>query len=176
MRRSTFLLSTTTLLFAFGLGACDGSPSALDDEFERDMATIHQATSAYQQFDVAVADGFIPLSGCVASPAGAMGYHYGHPARIGDPTIDPASPEILLYAPTPGGGMQLVGVEFMVHHDAWHGAGNSAPPRVAGQDFDPPNPQHPDEAIREMYTLHVWNWVENPLGVFAHFNPVVSCG
>ncbi len=169
------LLSLTGGLALLGLGACDGSPSATDDPFERDLAIIAQATEIYQQHSRAVADGFIPLSGCVASPAGAMGIHYGHPDRIGNGIIDPALPEILLYEPT-GDGFRLVGVEFMVHGGAWYGAGNGAPPEVAGQRFDPPNPDHPDEAIREFYTLHVWNWVENPLGMFAHFNPMVSCG
>lgn len=157
------------------VAACDSSPSEAESELERDLAIIEAATAQYQDFDRALADGFVPLSGCVASPAGGMGYHYGLPSRIGDGLIDPAEPEILLYEPLGSGQMRLVGVEFMAHSGVWYANGAQDPPSMAGRGFDPPNPQHPDEAIREFYTLHVWNWVENPDGLFAHFNPNVSC-
>lgn len=161
------------VLSVLALGACSESSTepTLDD-----LEIMRQATERYQSHAAALEDGFIQLSPCVESPAGGMGFHFGHPGRIENGLVDPAAPELLLYEPAPGGGFALVGVEFMVHRDAWHGSGNTEPPAVAGQSFDPPNPQHPDEHLREFYTLHVWIWRENPSGMFAPFNPNVSCG
>ncbi|MEX2374302.1 MAG: hypothetical protein WD942_01790 [Dehalococcoidia bacterium] len=141
-----------------------------------DLARMRAGSAPYRNFAHAGADGFIPLSPCVESPMGGMGYHYGNPQRLGTISVDPARPEILLYAPTRNGRMELAGVEFMVNADAWHAAGNSAPPSVAGVAYDPPNPHHPDPAVAAAYTLHVWLWTHNPSGLFAPFNPRVSCG
>lgn len=170
MRRLPLLVIPVVAMLALAGCSADPVEPALDD-----IAIMRQATAQYQDFQVAVADGFVQLSPCVASPAGGMGFHYGHPGRIGDAVIDPAVPEILLYEPTPGGGMLLVGVEFMVHRDAWEGAGNGAPPTVAGRTLDPPNPNHPDEHLREFHTLHAWVWKDNPAGMFNPFNPSVQC-
>ncbi len=140
-----------------------------------ELAAIRRSTARYHRIEEALADGFVPLSACVAAPWGAMGIHYGHPGRIADPAVDPSSPEILLYEPTGNGKMRLVGVEFMVEGAAWYASGNETAPAVAGVTFDPPNPEHPDEHLRPFYTLHVWTWRSNPDGMFAPFNPKVAC-
>jgi hypothetical protein len=45
---------------------------------------------------------------------------------------------------------------------------------LLGQPFDGPMPGHgPDMPIH--YDLHVWTHKANPAGVFAPFNPKVSC-
>lgn len=137
-----------------------------------DIDLMRQSTEVYRSVDAALAGGFVPLSECVAGPTGGMGFHYGHPGRIGDAVIDPELPEILLYAPNASGGLELVGVEFMIHQDAWPGPGA---PTVADTPFDPPNPNHPDEMIRPFHTLHAWVWKDNPAGIFAPFNPSVQC-
>lgn len=161
----------TSLILVVGLPACD---SAVDAEPD-DTDIMMDATETYQNIETALAAGFVPLSECVASPAGAMGFHYGHPGRLDDAVIDPALPEVLLYAPTSTGGKRLVGVEFMVHEDAWAGTGETNAPSLAGRTFDPPNPAHPDEMIRPFHTLHVWIWEENPDGMFEPFNPAITC-
>lgn len=169
MRRNA--MWTALLLLVPALAACDSPAEAEPD----DIDIMMDATEPFQNFEAAVNAGFVELSPCVASPAGAMGFHYGHPGRLQDATIDPALPEVLLYAPTAGGGKRLVGIEFMVHQDAWAGAGNTTAPTVAGRTFDAPDPNHPDPNIRPFHTLHVWIWEENPDGMFAHFNPSVAC-
>jgi hypothetical protein len=167
-------LSNRTALAAILLAAAACSDSATEPPTDIDL--MRQASEKYGTAAAAMADGFVPLSDCVAGPAGGMGFHYGHPARMQDAVIDPSLPEILLFEPTAGGGTRLVGVEFLVHEGAWYGAGNTSAPSVAGRTFDPPNPEHPDENLREMYTLHAWIWQENPAGMFAPFNSTVSCG
>lgn len=158
------------LLLVPALAACDSPADSEPD----DIDLMRAGTEAYQDVQAAADDGFVPMSACVASPDGGMGVHYGHPARIEDAVIDPSLPEILLYEPT-ADGMRLVGVEFMVHQDAWAGAGHTSPPSVAGRTFDPPNPNHPDEHLRPFHTLHAWVWAENSIDMFAPFNPAVRC-
>jgi len=157
--------------------ASDASrPAAAPARGAPDLARIRAGSAPYRNFDRAVSDGFIAMSPCVEAPPGGMGYHYGNPARIGTISVDPARPEFLLYAPGPGGRMELVGVEFFVNAEAWAAAGNTAPPSVAGVEYDPPDPGHPDPTVAAAYTLHVWLWKDNPAGMFTPFNPAVSCG
>jgi hypothetical protein len=149
-----------------------GTPTGSQAAVQRDLATIRQATARFHRFEEAIAAGFEPVGECVASPAGGMGIHFIHWGRYGNGIIDPALPEMLLYEPQENGRMRLVGVEFAINVDAW---GQPDAPVVAGQAFDPPNPAHPSPLVQTSYTLHVWTWVENPNGMFAHFNPRVSC-
>lgn len=160
-----------TLLFLIAIPACD-SPS---DSEPHAIDVMKDATAEYQSLQAALDDGFVSLSECVMGPAGGMGFHYGEPGRLEDAIVDPALPEVLLYAPDGDGTVRLVGVEFMVHEDTWSGAGNTEPPALAGRTFDPPNPNHPDEMIRPFHTLHAWVWADNPEGMFAPFNPTIHC-
>ena len=154
-------------------GACGSNDPA--DPTTNDIEQIQLATAIYSDVDQALSDGFVPLSECIAGPDGAMGFHYGMPGRLEDSIIDPAAPEVLLFEPTLSGGKRLVGVEFMMHQDAWAGAGNTSAPTLAGETFEAPNPNHPDPMVRPFYTLHVWVWQDNPSGMFAPFNPTVNC-
>lgn len=160
-------------LGVFGVLACDSNPTL--SEPERTLREIRDATQAYQSVDAAVAAGYAPAGPCVAHPTmGAMGIHYSR-AALADGTVDPRQPEVLLYAPGPNGSLQLVGVEFLVPAAAWDAA-NTTPPALAGQPFD----DHRAPAARHglpfpHYDLHVWVWRDNPNGVFAPFNPAVSC-
>jgi hypothetical protein len=79
---------------------------------------------------------------------------------------------VLIYEASDG-GLQLVGVEFVVIAAAWLASHNS-PPVLEGQSFqfvDSPNryglPAH--------FELHVWAWRENPNGAFVDWNNKVSC-
>lgn len=166
--RSIVVAVVATLLIG-----CDDSTEP-QDPVEELLTNVRTVTTAYQDFDAAVADGFELTGPCVASPDGGMGFHYAR-AELVDGAVDPSEPEVLLYVPETGGGMRLVGVEFLVLSDAWD-ASNDVPPALAGQTFD----DHRPEALRHglpfpHYELHVWAWVENASGVFAPFNPAVAC-
>ncbi|HEU0015018.1 MAG TPA: hypothetical protein VFQ45_15120 [Longimicrobium sp.] len=171
--RTTPIRITLAAACLLGAAACDDSPTA--GGLEGTLRAIRGATDDFQVESAAVAAGYAPAGPCVAHPTlGAMGFHYARNALV-DATVNPREPEALLYAPTPAGGRTLVGVEFVVQADAWD-AQNAAPPTLAGQAFD----DHRDPAARHglpfaHYDLHVWAWQDNPSGVFAPFNPTVSC-
>ncbi|MCA1639594.1 MAG: hypothetical protein LC768_14895 [Acidobacteria bacterium] len=47
-------------------------------------------------------------------------------------------------------------------------------PSLFGRSFNGPMPGHgPGEPVH--YDLHVWAWRNNPNGMFAQFNPKLSC-
>jgi hypothetical protein len=48
-------------------------------------------------------------------------------------------------------------------------AGNTAPPVVFGHSLHILNP------VLNWYVEHAWVWTENPSGLFADWNPNVSC-
>ena len=171
MRIPSTPLVAIALVFGAGVAACDSPTDAGPDDVER----MRQASAAYADVQAALAAGFVPLSECVVGPTGAMGFHYGMPARLDDAVIDADAPEVMLYEPQADGTLRLVGVEFMMHQDAWTGAGNTEPPTMSGRAFDPPNPNHPDPMVRPFWTLHAWVWQENPDGMFVPFNPAVNC-
>ena len=101
-----------------------------------------------------------------------MGVHRVTGALVGDGELDAMNPEAILYEPN-NGRMQLVGVEYVVIADDWH-ANNDGPPVLMGQLFNyvsSPNRY----GIPAFYELHVWAWQRNALGMFADWNPRVSC-
>jgi hypothetical protein len=134
--------------------------------------TIREATRPFRDLGVAEAAGYGMLHGCVSGPDGAMGVHYANGDLVGDPALDATRPEVLMYE-WRNGSPRLVGVEFVVLADSWH-AEHPAPPVLAGQLFaytGAPNRY----GIPAFYSLHVWAWRPNPDGVFADWNPRVSC-
>ena len=97
-------------------------------------------------------------------PLGGMGFHYGNPTYI-DGNVSVLEPELLMYEPGPHGQMRLVGVEYIVPLAAWQG---SKPPMLFGREFE----------VNEQFgvwALHAWVWKHNPAGMFADWNPNVSC-
>ncbi len=128
------------------------------------LATARAATAKYHDISEAIADGFVPVSPCVAVPGlGAMGIHYANFARAGNPNLNPAEPETLLYLPDEDGDLRLVGLEY-----TRFGPPTLPAPTLFGQEF------HYDSNLGA-YTLHVWAWRNNPSGMFAPFNPKLSC-
>ena len=146
-------------------GHAHASPSA-SPAVQRELAALRRQTAPFHHFARAVEAGYTPpITPCWAHRTlGAMGYHYGDPARI-DGTVELLHPELLMYEPGPGGHMRLVGMEYIVPIDAWTG---ESPPSLLGQEFHP-------HATLPIYKLHVWLWRDNPGGTFADWNPAVSC-
>lgn len=179
---------------AFALAA--QAPSA-----EPSLEQVRAATERFRDVKVALAEGYIrdPMNVCdtadmMGKPAklGAMGIHYFRPDLLGiiappNPRVDGngthtdfLKPGILIYEPQADGSLQLVAVENLVFQKSWHGAGNAAPPSFHGVAYDNMK-DDPATGIDEAhmfephYDRHVWLYRKNPSGMFAQFNPDVSC-
>lgn len=174
---------------------------AVANPAEPDLAAVRSATERYRDVNVALAEGYMrdPMNVCDTAPMmgraaelGAMGIHYFRPDLLGitappNPRVngngthtDFSKPAILIYEPQSDGSLELVAVENLVFIKAWEAAGNTAPPTYQGKSFDRME-DNPSTAIDEAhmfephYDLHVWLYRTNPNGVFAQFNPAVSC-
>jgi hypothetical protein len=166
-------LVATVVLAAIGAAAAlaggdggDAGPSAL--------GKVRAATAKYHDVAVALADGYVPASPCTESPAGTMGVHYLNPALAADDVIDPLRPELLLYLPGGDGKQRLVAVEYFKADADQDLSTDDDRPRTLGRAFDGPMEGH-GPGMPGHFDLHVWVWAHNPNGMFAEWNPSVSC-
>ncbi len=138
------------------------------------LQTVREATERYKDVDVAKAEGFALVFGCVQGPdAGAMGMHFLNASRL-TTNLDPTQPQILIYEPQPDGSLKLIGADFLVFASDWDKANPGNPPQLMGQlfhYFESPN----RFGLPAFYTLHVWAWKQNPNGAFVNWHPNVSC-
>ena len=149
---------------------------------QAELAQVRAATARFHRVEEAVAAGYELgwvngagnriVAGCVSHPtAGAMGYHYFNAKLMADNAVNALEPEVLVYAPAPNGERRLVAVEWVVRSQQSNPPGVSAAPSVLGMDMHilvpPPGPA--------FYLMHAWVWADNPSGMFADFNPEVSC-
>lgn len=133
---------------------------------DRDVARIRAATAPFRSADEARSAGYVRVTDCVENPPhGAMGYHFQNEALLDD-RIELERPEILVYERLSDGEFRLTGVEYVVPFSAR--SPDQDPPMVMGQALKPA----PELAI---WYLHVWVWQENPSGLFADWNPLVTC-
>lgn len=112
---------------------------------------------------------------CIASTndTGAMGFRHINDDLVGDTKLDPAAPEVLVYEETADGNLELVAVEYVVIAEDWD-AEHRAPWMLFEQELmlvDEPNRYE----LPPFYALHVWLWKDNPSGLYASFNPEVTC-
>jgi hypothetical protein len=153
------------------------------ERLEDELAQVRRATAAFHRVDKAAEAGYELgwvngsgvriVAGCVSHPtAGAMGYHYFNAALMADDTVDLRRPEVLVYAPAADGDLKLVAVEWVARSAQSNPPGVSQAPSVLGMEMHilvpPPGPA--------FYLMHAWVWAENPAGMFADWNPDVSCG
>ncbi|MEJ2678281.1 MAG: hypothetical protein P8174_04290 [Gemmatimonadota bacterium] len=149
---------------SFDLGSSGGSAAV-----DRDLAALRQATARFHDFQAAKDAGWnVEVTNCMDDlPAGAMGYHYGNPTYIDDPTPDVRKPELLIYEPEKNGRMRLVAVEYIIPYTLVS-ADTEPAPSLFGLSF------HHNDAFG-IWALHAWVWKENPSGMFADWNPKVTC-
>ncbi|MCL6667749.1 hypothetical protein [Streptomyces panaciradicis] len=135
-----------------------------------DLVATYDATARYAYEGLAKDGGFVPLGGCYATATGGVGYHYVNKANVG--SLDPARPAALVYADEaddglmdtdgPAGRRTLVAVEWIVKDKG------QAAPTLFGQTFGT-NPRS------QQFTLRAWLYRPNGDGLFASYNPDVTC-
>ena len=167
--RSVFVLYAAIAVFAAVAFILDRSAAALDDdagcgkECRKQLAEVRAATAKYHDVEEAVVDGYVPASPCVALPTGpAMGIHYVNMDKVLDGQVNVSDPEVLVYIPESDGSLRLVAAEYMIPQVV-----SPEAPQLYGRHFHP--------GPMETWTLHAWVWRNNPDGMFADFNPKLSC-
>ncbi len=160
------LLAAVTLLLAAGLTRTAGG--------QAQIAAVRGATAAYHDLSAAEAAGYGAFHVCTEQPGvGTMGQHFANGTLVGDSVVDALLPEVLVYEPKSNGGFRLVAIEYVVFASAWD-AENASPPQLFGRTFSligEPNRY----GLPPFYELHVWLWEPNPSGMFADWNPNVTC-
>lgn len=167
---------------------------------EPTLDELRAATERFRDVEVALAEGYIrdPSGMCVDAlmegrPAheGAMGVHYIRPDLLGitgppNPLVsgtgtytDFSTPAILIYEPQAGGSLELVAIENLVFVKSWL-AKNAEVPTFHGVHYnlmadDPTTPVDEAHHFEPHFDLHMWLYRENPNGLFAQYNPTVSC-
>jgi hypothetical protein len=187
MQKTMLSILVAALLLATAVAAVAAAPGVQDVNALQDLAAVRQATARYHDVEAALADGYVPVGSCVEAPGqGAMGVHYLNPGLAADLEVDLEQPELLLYFPS-GNGLRLVGVEYFTaalavvggvpqpwfDHEAAEIWLNPAP-ELFGQTFHGPMEGH-DPTMPWHYDFHVWVWQANPAGIFADYNPSLSC-
>ena len=165
------LAALLTLAVAGGAVSLTGGASASPPDA---LQAAKAASANFHSIRQAEAAGYVLASPCVASPAGGMGFHYENPALMADETIDPARPEVLVYAAKANGKLELVALEYWKRDADGSLLTDSDRPSVLGRSFDGPMPGH-SPVMPVHYDLHVWVYESNSSGTFSPFNPSVSC-
>ena len=160
MSRTTQLLAGIVLL-----AGCNGDPTTAGED--RDLEALRRVTTPFQNFATATAAGWsAKITACMSdATAGGMGFHYGNTTLI-DGTLKVEEPELLLYEPQANGSERLVAVEYIVPYTAH--SRSDAPPVLFGQQFK-------QNDTFQLWGLHVWAWTNNPAGLYANWNPQVTC-
>ncbi|EYD76161.1 Parvulin-like peptidyl-prolyl isomerase [Rubellimicrobium mesophilum DSM 19309] len=174
--------------------------SSTPAEGEPTFAEVRAATERFLDVQVALAEGYVRDPGNVCDTAemmgrpaelGAMGVHYFRPDLLGvtappNPRVDGTGthtdfrkPAVLIYEPQPDGSLVLVAVENLVFVEAWEVAGHAEPPSFHGVAYDlmvddPATTVDEAHMFEPHYDRHVWLHRENPSGVFAQYNPLVT--
>lgn len=146
--------------------------AALTPQARQDLAALRAATAPAHDFAAATAplQWDTPITLCMSSAEGGMGYHYAKMDNFG--VFDPARPQSLLFEPQQDGSMRLVAVEYLFfdgdNTDDPNQPNYPPPPPMFGQEF------HHVPGF-DVWALHAWVWRHNPAGMFADWNPNVSC-
>ncbi|HET8776201.1 MAG TPA: hypothetical protein VFN76_00940 [Candidatus Limnocylindria bacterium] len=171
MRRSTLI--GTALAVALSILAASLAVAGSGEVQQAKRATarfnsVVQAQSAgYGPFPAGV-----PLHECIMAldASGGMGFHWLNPSLLDD-ELDPAQPEVLVYAPRDDGSLDLVALEYVIFDSAVP-AGTT--PTIFGQEltFVPDGNRY---EIPAFWQRHIWLYDRNDAGLFADFNPDVTC-
>ena len=134
---------------------------------EKDLRTLRRVTAPFSDFALAKAAHYdTEITPCMSDPTlGGMGFHYGNVGLI-DGAVQVDQPELLLYEPQANGRLKFVAVEYIIPYTF---IPKDAPaPTLFGEAFS-------QNDTFQLWGLHVWIAKKNPSGLFAPWNPTVSC-
>ena len=181
-RRMAGALVAATLMVAGTVSASATSSARLPARPAAKTDTVAALRAATDRFhDVTRAENagygfFTDTAGiaCIAMAGmGGMGVHFVNSALVGDPAEQALHPEAMVYRIDANGKLRLAAVEYVVIASAWD-ATHSAPPTLYGHSFML-TPAGNRYGLPSYYSLHAWAWYHNPAGMFAPYNPLVTC-
>ncbi len=152
------------------------TPSAteLPQATMKQLDEVRAATAMYRDLDTAKKAGYGKFLTCFRhGDHMGMGQHFVNGTLAGDDVLDPMKPEALVYEPLEDGSMILVAFEYLVFADKWDPQKTGRPaPTIYGQPLKLLTniPETPP-----VWGLHLWLYSYNPEGLFASYNPTVSC-
>jgi hypothetical protein len=146
--------------------AAEQHAAAGDGEEATGLASLRSMTAGFADIEGARQAGYTEqITTCwYHRDNGGQGYHYGRSELI-DGTVSLMEPELVMYEPMPDGSQQFVGIEYIVPLTAWE---QPEPPSLLGQEF------MRNEQLG-LWVLHVWLGKDNPSGLYATWNPQVTC-
>lgn len=187
MKKYLQALALTSVLVA--LAAPAEVPRTQPDQALQELA---RQLEPFKNAAYAESQGYVRSSACESHPTlGTMGFHYVNPRLLGitgrvngrvngNGTYTGVNPPaILLYIPDGRGGLKLAGIEMLVFAEAWD-AENNHPPMYRGRKYNymadnPATPQDEAHNFMPHYDLHIWLFENNPSGLYAQWNPALSC-
>lgn len=140
-----------------------------------DLKAVRYVSSRFASVNQAIAEGYVLFYKCTEQPGvGTMGQHFVNLDYVGDPSINPLRPEVLVYEPTRNGGYSLAAIEYVTMAADWHAAFGAGTPTVLGQDmlFRAAGNRY---GLPDFYERHAWLFKHNPSGMFEDWNPRMSC-
>ena len=147
--------------------AINAQVAALPAPVNADLARLRATVARLHDFEEIQARWSVRLDPCFESGDGGMGLHMINPDYMGDAAVVRADqPEALLFEQQKNGRMRFVGVEFIVPYAVV--PRDAAPPQQFGQSYR-------RNDVFQLWALHVWVGRHNPSGLFADWNPNVSC-
>ncbi|MFL6845824.1 MAG: hypothetical protein ACJ8ER_13180 [Allosphingosinicella sp.] len=185
-----------TIIAAAALAA-----AAVPGPGEPTLDEVRALTIRFRDVNVALAEGYVrdpgdmcDTAGMMGAPKslGGMGIHFFRPDLLGitappNPRVsgngthtDFRKPAILIYEPRADGSLELVAVENLVFEKAWKAAGHTGRPTFHGVEYDrmaddPATPIDEAHMFEPHYDRHVWLYRPNANGMFAQYNPTVTC-
>lgn len=160
------ILFFTTIMLVFA--ACsDSTSSDNDDETDLQVEELRNATSSFHDIDNAIEAGWSDdITGCMEdTDDGGMGHHFANLDYF-DGRTTVTQPQALMYEPQANGDMEFVGVEYIIPFDVLPDTAET--PVLFGQEYS-------RNYVFDVWALHAWTEKENPSGLFADWNPDVSC-
>jgi hypothetical protein len=152
---------------ALNLSAAGAPVLASQSGYLSQVAQVRALTAKYRRFEAAQDAGYdVEATGCRSNePVGAMGIHWLNLSYL-DAAVTPREPEIVIYEPGKNGKMSFVGVEYIV-------------PFTMVPETDPAPELFGQEFLKnfgdKLWMMHLWVGRHNPDGLFATWNPRVTC-